>query len=472
LVTRDELFENIWKGQVVSDTSLSNQIKAARKIIGDSGHTQLCIKTVRGRGYQFVASVVETPNQATALSSPITESILGVRNKAPMVAVLPLQNLSSDREQDYFCEGMSEDITTELSRFTDIQVIARHSAFQFTSASYDIGDLVQKLGVDYVVEGSVRRAGNQIRINAQLIETTSQNHVWAERYDFPFEDIFEVQDNIIETVVSTMTGRILKIEMERARSRSTENLSAYEHLLRGLSYHKAFSSSWPTQDEYARSNAEFEKAIELDPGLARAHAWRICSLSAVRACYSKEMFSEYIELCKFALTLDEKEGEIHRLLAGCYFPIGEFALGQYHIDRAIQLSPNDSLIIARASRFYIFLGEIDKAKILIDRAMHLSPLHPGWYWGHLGMIYYFREDYKSAIECMHKNTEPSGYDMASLAVCYAATGEAELAAKAVAQACEIDKDASIAKYTQWDAYKEPARLELLREEMALAGLPA
>ena len=184
LVTRDELFDNIWKGQVVSDTSLSNQIKAARKIIGDSAQAQLCIKTVRGRGYQFVASVVETPDQATPLSLSITENSLGIRSKAPMVAVLPFQNLSSDREQDYFCEGISEDITTELSRFTDIQVIARHSAFQFTSASCDMGDLVQQLGVDYVVEGSVRRAGDQIRINAQLIETSSQNHVWAERYDF------------------------------------------------------------------------------------------------------------------------------------------------------------------------------------------------------------------------------------------------------------------------------------------------
>jgi TolB-like protein/Tfp pilus assembly protein PilF len=472
LITRDELFENIWKGQVVSDTSLSNQIKAARKVIGDSGRAQLCIKTVHGRGYQFVASVVEADDQEITSSAPMTESPLEVRSTAPMVAVLPFQNLSSDREQDYFCEGMSEDITTELSRFADIQVIARHSAFQFKSASYDIGELVQKLGVDYVVEGSVRRSGNQIRINVQLIETSSQNHVWAERYDFPFEDIFEVQDNIIETVISTMTGRILKIEMDRARSRSTENLSAYEHLLRGLSHHKIASSSWPTQDDYARANAEFEKALELDPGLARAHAWRICSLSAVRGCYSKEYFSEYIDLCKFALTLDEKEGEIHRLLGGCYFALGEFALGQYHIDRAIQLSPNDSLIIARASRYYIFLGEIDKAKEMIDRAIHLNPLHPGWYWLHLGMIYYFSGDYKSAIECMRKNTVPSGFDMVWLAVCYAASGEAEHANAAVKKACEIDKDASIAKYTQWDAYKEPAKLESLREWMAAAGLPA
>ena len=472
LVTRDELFENIWKGQVVSDTSLSNQIKAARKVIGDSGRAQLCIKTVHGRGYQFVASVVETQDQETTPSAPTTESPLEVRSTAPMVAVLPFQNLSSDQEQDYFCEGMSEDITTELSRFADIQVIARHSAFQFTSAAYDIGELIQKLGVDYVVEGSVRRAGNQVRINAQLIETSSQNHVWAERYDFPLEDIFEVQDDIIETVVSTMTGQIQKIELDRARSRSTENLSAYEHLLRGLSDHKAASSSWPTREEYARANAEFEKALELDPGLARAHAWRICSLSGVRGCYSKEFFSEYIDLCKFALTLDEKESEIHRLLGGCYFAIGEFALGQYHIDRALQLNPNDSHIMARSSMYYIFLGEIDKAKSMIDRAMHLNPLHPVWYWTYLGVIYYYKEDYKSAIECMRKNTEPSGFDLAWLAVCYAASGKAEQANAAVKKACEIDKDASIAKYTQWDVYKEPARLESLRELMAAAGLPA
>ncbi|MCG6889901.1 MAG: winged helix-turn-helix domain-containing protein [Gammaproteobacteria bacterium] len=284
LITRDELFKNIWKGQVVSDTSLSNQIKAVRKVIGDSGRAQLCIKTIHGRGYQFVTGVVEADDQETAASAPVTGNPLEVRSKAPMVAVLPFQNLSSDQEQNYFCEGMSEDITTELSRFADIQVIARHSAFQFVSAAYDIGDLVLQLGVDYVVEGSVRRAGNQVRINAQLIETRSQNHVWAERYDFPLEDIFEIQDDIIGTVVSTMTGRIQRIELDRARSRSTENLSAYEHLLRGLSFHKIASSSWPTQDDFARANVEFEKALELDPGLARAHAWRICSLSGVRGC--------------------------------------------------------------------------------------------------------------------------------------------------------------------------------------------
>ena len=472
LITRGELFENIWKGRVVSDTSLSNQIKAVRKVIGDSGRAQLCIKTIHGRGYQFVASVVEADDQETASSAPVTGNSLEVRSKAPMVAVLPFQNLSSDQEQNYFCEGMSEDITTELSRFADIQVIARHSAFQFASAAYDIGDLVQQLGVDYVVEGSVRRAGNQVRINAQLIETSSQNHVWAERYDFPLEDIFEVQDDIIGTVVSTMTGRIQRIELDRARSRSTENLSAYEHLLRGLSFHKIASSSWPTQDDFARANVEFEKALELDPGLARAHAWRICSLSGVRGCYSKEIFSEYIEYCKFALTLDEKEGEIHRLLGSCYFAIGEFSLGQYHIDRARQLCPNDTLIIARSSMCYIFLGEIDKAKSLIDRAMHLNPLHPAWYWTCLGVIYYYRGDYKSAIECMRKNSEPSGYDLAWLAVCYTAFGEAELAKKAVKQACELDKDASIAKYTQWGVYKHPAKLDSLRECMAVAGLPA
>ena len=469
LVTRDELFENLWPGLVVSDTSLSNQIKEARKAIGDSGHTQLYIKTIHGRGYQFVAKVAEVPDQPTVSSPTTTESSLKVRSKGPMVAVLPFQNLSSDQEQDFFCEGMSEDITTELSRFSDIQVIARHSAFQFTSASYDIGELVEKLGADYVVEGSVRRAGNQIRINAQLIEATNQKHVWAERYDSPLEDIFDVQDNIIETVVSTMTGRIRKIEIERASSRSTKNLSAYEHLLRGLRYHKV---PWPTHDDYVKANAEFTKAIELDPGLARAHAWRVCSLNGARGEYSKEILEEYIEHCKLALAIDEKESEIHRLLGAFYFALGEFELGLHHVDRARRLNPNDSHMIARSSQYYIFLGEIDMAKSLIDRAMQLNPLHPGWYWLYLGMIYYFRDDYKAAIECMRKNSEPSGYDLAWLAVCYTTFGELELAKITVEKACALDKDASIARYTQWDTYKEPAILESLRESMAAAGLPA
>jgi TolB-like protein/Flp pilus assembly protein TadD len=469
LVTRDELFENVWPGQVVSDTSLSNQIKEARKAIGDSGRTQLYIKTVHGRGYQFAAKALEVPDQSTVSSPSITERAIEVRSRAPVIAVLPFQNLSSDAEQNYFCEGMSEDITTELSRFSDIQVIARHSAFQFISASYDIGDLAAKLGADYVVEGSARRAGNQVRINVQLIETDSQEHVWAERYDFPLEDIFEVQDNIIETVVSTITGRIRKIEIGRAKSRSTENLSAYEHLLRGLSYHKV---SLPTHDDYVKANAEFNKAIELDPGLARAYAWRLCSLSGVRGEYSKEILWEYIEDCKHALALDEKESEIHRLLGAFYFVLGEFELGKHHINQARRLNPNDSHIIARSSLYYIFLGEIDEAKALIDKAMLLNPLHPGWYWSHLGMIYFFRDDYKTAADCMRKNTEPSGYDHAWLAVCYTASGDHKQAKKAVEKARTLDKDASIARYTQWDTYKDPAILESIRERMAVAGLPA
>jgi TolB-like protein len=469
LVTRDELFENLWPGLVVSDTSLSNQIKEARKVLGDSGQAQLYIKTIHGRGYQFVANVVEIPDQPTVSPPTTTESSLEMRSMGPMVAVLPFQNLSSDQEQNFFCEGMSEDITTELSRFSDIQVIARHSAFQFTSAAYDIGDLKQKLGADYVVEGSVRRADNQIRINAQLIETASQKHVWAERYDFPLKEIFDVQDNIIETVVSTMTGRIRKIEIDRAKARSSKNLSAYEHLLRGLSYHKI---SWPTHDDYVKASEEFTKAIELDPGLARAYAWRVCSLNGASGEYSKEILVEHIEYCKLALALDDKESEVHRTLGAFYFALGEFELGQHHIDQARRLNPNDSHIIAKSSLYYIFLSEIDKAKSLIDRAMLLNPLHPGWYWSYLGMIYYFREDYKMAVECMRKNSEPSGYDLAWLAVCYTAFGESKQAKNTVDKACALDKDASIARYTQWDTYKEPAILEALRERMAAAGLPA
>ena len=468
LVTRDELFANLWPGQVVSDTSLSNQIKSARKALGDSGQTQSCIKTVRGRGYQFIAPAEEIPEIAEPDKQLQVSPEADARSRGPIVAVLPFQNLSSDPEQDYFCEGISEDITTELSRFSDIQVIARHSAFQFGNADEDVEEIARKLGTDYIVEGSVRRAGNQVRLNAQLIDTANRDHVWADRYDFALQQIFEVQDQIIETVVSTMTGQIRKIEMDRAMARSTENLSAYEHLLRGLYYHKSY---WPTREDYAKAHAEFTRAIELDPRLARAHAWSVCSLSGVRDYYTREILEEYLEICKYALRLDPGESEIHRLLGGCYFSLGEFELGKHHIDLGRQLNPNDSHIIAKSSLYYIFLGEFDLSREMVERAMRLNPLHPGWYWLHLGMIDYFNGKYLSAIEQIRKNSEQSAYDLIWLAACYAASGDDERARDTVARAFEIDDRLSIAKYTQWDSFKNSAHLEQVRMHMAAAGVP-
>ena len=239
LIPRDELLDQIWSGRVVSDTSLSNHIKSARKAVGDDGQSQLHIKTVHGRGYQFIAKTNEVMNHGSDLASlPVNKPIAQAQYQGPFVAVLPFQNISSDPEQQFFAEGMSEDITTELSRFSDIQVIARHTAFQYDSASLDIKKVCAELGVEFLVEGSVRRNQDRVRINVQLIDASAGKHVWAEKFDRPIDQVFHIQDEITETIVSTISGQIRRIETDRATSRGTNNLRAYDHLLRGLAYHK------------------------------------------------------------------------------------------------------------------------------------------------------------------------------------------------------------------------------------------
>ncbi|MCP4982286.1 MAG: hypothetical protein GY935_17550 [Gammaproteobacteria bacterium] len=192
LVTKEELFEYLWPGQIVTEASLSNQVKEARKALGDSGKRQAFIKTVHGRGFQFL-SPVSREIVPGSVGEVATATIKLLRNACPTIVVLPFQNLSSDPEQTFFCEGMSEDIITELSRFHDLRVVARYSAFQFDSATENIEELVGKLNADYAIEGSVRKLGNTVRINVLLIDLSSGAHAWGDKFDLGINEIFAVQ---------------------------------------------------------------------------------------------------------------------------------------------------------------------------------------------------------------------------------------------------------------------------------------
>ena len=265
LVTRDELFENIWPSQVVSDTSLSNQIKAARKAIGDDGQKQSFIKTVHGRGYQFLvkAEMFEHGlNKQT--ESTIATPDSGAR---PTIAVLPFNNLSGDQEQEYFSEGITEDIITEISRFPMLDVVARHSSFAFKGENVDIKEVAEKLGVQYVVEGSVRRVGNRARITAQLIDAETGKHIWGERYDRELDDIFAVQDEVTRAIVATIAAQLGKTVSENAARKTTSSIKSYEYLLQANRQYYRFNP-----DDNITAAQLYQKAIELDPQFSRAYA--------------------------------------------------------------------------------------------------------------------------------------------------------------------------------------------------------
>ena len=220
VVSKDDLISAIWNGRIVSDAALTTRLNIARGVIGDTGHEQRLIKTLPRKGFRFVGPVLEAhePADGTVVDNPAepSKAALTLPDK-PSIAVLPFQNMSGDPDQEYFADGMAEDILTGLSRHRWLFVIARNSSFTYKGRAVDVRQVGRELGVRYVLEGSVRRVSNRVRFTAQLIDTATGNHVWGEKYDGEAEDLFDLQDRITEAVVGILEPTIQLAEIERAR---------------------------------------------------------------------------------------------------------------------------------------------------------------------------------------------------------------------------------------------------------------
>jgi adenylate cyclase len=386
----------------------------------------------------------------------------------PSVAVLPFNNMSGDSEQNYFAEGISEDITTELSRFHSIFVISRNSAFTYRGKSVDARQVGRELGVEYIVEGSVRKAGNRVRVTAQLIAVANGHHVWAERYDRNLEDIFDVQDEITETIVSTLAGRIEAAGIERANRKNTENMVAYDYLLRGLDFHK---SGRTTRQEAVQAVEMLTKAVELDPGFARAHAWLACASAGLfPANPSRKHMDDAMARVQKALSLDENECEAHRIIGAIYLQKKRFDRAEYHISKAIALNPNNAHIAVKAASFYSYTGRSQEAVASVKRAMRLNPHHPDWYWQELGHAFYVGEQYTDAIGAFNRIANLVEFDYAYLAACCVALGEIEQAKSHIAAMRQIRPRASVRYYEKTQPFKNDADLERFLNALRKAGL--
>ena len=270
VVSKDDLINAIWNGRIVSDAALTTRLNAARSAVGDSGEEQRLIKTLPRRGVRFVGAVREAKKLAAESASDASAQrpipALPLPDK-PSVAVLPFTNLSSDPEQDYFADGMAEDIITALSRFKALFVIARNSSFTYKGRAVDVKQVGRELGVRYVLEGSVRKGSNRVRITGQLADTSSGIHLWADRFDGGLGDIFDLQDRVTESVVGAIAPVVEKAEIERAKRKPTDSLDAYTVYLRGLA--KFYQvASMQAIDEALRL---FNSATELDPDFAVAY---------------------------------------------------------------------------------------------------------------------------------------------------------------------------------------------------------
>src|SRR5215470_12088000 len=269
IVTKQELMKAVWPNVIVTDQALTHCVGEVRQAIGDSEQT--LIKNIPRRGYRFAAPVLRVATGAAATSpdsGPRSQSLLLDR---PSVAVLPFANLSGDPQQDYFSDGIAEDITTELSRFSELMVIGRNSAFQYKGKAVDLRQIGRELDARYVLEGSVRRSGDRIRITAQLVDAATGTHRWGERYDRELHDVFAVQDEVARAIVVILAAHVNHAEIERTLLKPPAAWEAYEYYLRGL---EAFllHTNRRTKASLYEARRLLEQSLAIDPRYARAAA--------------------------------------------------------------------------------------------------------------------------------------------------------------------------------------------------------
>jgi adenylate cyclase len=385
------------------------------------------------------------------------------------LAVLPFNNMSGDPEQEYFSDGITEDIITELSRFRSLFVIARNSSFQYRDKAVDVRRVASELGVQYVVEGSVRKMGTRVRITAQLIDASSGNHLWSERYDRKLEELFDVQDEVTRTIVATVVGRLEEAEIKGAVHRRTENLAAYDTLLRGI---EVLRPSYVTNDNQ-RARELFESAVCLDPQYALAHAYLAWAL-LVEHGYGDAPIAikdRALETALTAVKLDPGEGRCHRILAIAYHHRGDFDLALSHFERAVALNPNDANGIARMGLALATSGGRAEEGIgLIRQAMRLNPFHPESYWDDLAVASYAARRYEEALEANRKIVGRKQYwYFARMAACYAQLGRLDEAHAQANEALRLKPDFRLSAVKLF--YKNPADAEHVLEGMRKAGLP-
>jgi TolB-like protein/Tfp pilus assembly protein PilF len=297
----------------------------------------------------------------------------------PAVAVLPFDNLSGP-DSVYFADGIAEDLITALSSFNSLAVISRGTSFQFRDRDAAEQDIARRIGAQYLVRGSVRRADNRVRINVQLMDAGQGLQVWGNRYDRQMEDVFALQDEIVSTLVSTLAGRVEAARLSHARKAAPERLDAYDLVLRGKDHHHRF-----TADDCRLCIDMFLRAIDRDPSYAVAHAWLACGYGQA-IVFRLDEAPKLVDLSQAAaergLELDENESECHRVLAQVQLTRRNLDRSMYHQDRALFLNPNDDRILCAQGEILTFVGRAEEGLDWVCRAMRLNPYHPVRYWTH------------------------------------------------------------------------------------------
>ena len=464
VVSKDDLIAAVWGGRIVSDSTIATRINAARKAIGDSGEEQKLISTVARRGIRFVGDVrTRASGAGPALNGSREPSRLALPPSGrPAIAVLPFVNMSGEPKQEYFSDGISEDIITALSRLRRFFVIARNSSFSYKGKSAHMREIAEELGVGYLVEGSVRKSGDRVRITVQLNDAATGSQLWAERYDRSLADVFAVQDEITGAIIGAIEPQVYAAENFRAQRKPPENLDTWDLVMRALSHH-----SRVTREDNIAAQALLEKAIAIDPNSAPALA-----VLAVSHTFGSKMgwedrataVSAAERAALAALRADSGDPWTHLAVGGAYVYQQRFDDALAELEQALRLNPNFSLAQGYYGLTLSYAGRWREGADAARRAQRLSPHDPfsPIYSTVAGYAEFVGRNYHEAMrlsrEAIRQRCDFAGAHRV-LTAAAAMAGEIDLAKAALQELRRVQPNISLA----WIASQVPLAQEAERE---------
>src|SRR6516164_6312698 len=481
VVSKDDLIASVWDGRIVSESTLTSRINAARKAIGDSGEEQKLIRTIARRGFRFVGEVRMQSNcgePADTAGPPWDE--LHERSRPavppsdrPAIAVLPFTNMSGDPEQEYFSDGITEDIITALSKLRWFFVIARNSSFTYKGKAVHMKQIADELGVGYVVEGSVRKGGDRVRITAQLNDVATGSHIWAEHYDRGIADVFAVQDEITEAIVAAIEPQIYAAENFRAERKPPDNMDAWDLVMRALSHY------WRvTRQDNVVAQALLEKAIAMDSNYGRAHGLLAAShtFSSHMGWADMAMVAPVAERAALAaIQADSEDPRAHYALGCVYLFARRFEDSLAELELALRLNPNFSLAQGYYGLTLSYCGLWQEGVAAASRALRLSPRDPfsAIYYGIASYAQFVGRNYDEAMRLARQGIRQRADFVGAHRVLTAAAGMArqtEVAAAALQELRRAQPNISLAWIAKQMPIKQEAEREHYLEAFRRAGL--
>ena len=471
VVSKDDLIASVWGGRIVSDSTLTTRINAARRAVGDSGEKQKLIRTIARKGLRFVGAVQIQPDGDEPAPAAVrtgkdsrepTRAAPLPLSDRPAIAVLPFTNMTGDSGQEYFSDGISEDIITALSKLRWFLVISRNSSFIYKGKSVHMQRVAEELGVRYVMEGSVRRRGDRVRITAQLNDVASGSHIWAERYDRELADVFAVQDEITETVVAAIEPKLYAAENFRATRKPPDSMDAWDLLMRAL------SQFWRvTRTDNAAAQALLEKAVAIDPNYGRALGMLAYShtFGALMGWEDVAAATPVVECAaQAAILADSEDPWAHLALGYVYQLTRRFDESLAEFETALRLNPNFSLAHGYYGLTLSYCGRWEEAALAADHALRLSPRDPlsALYYGIAAYAQFVGRNYEEAMRQARVSIRLRGDFVGAHRVLTAAAGMAghgDIAKAALAELRRAQPNVSLA----WIAAQIPTQQDAERE---------